>query len=214
MVATTKPFLALTAADLMCRDVTTIPYDVSLHAAADLLFQHRIGGAPVVNAEGRCIGMLSARDIVHWAKEGAKGLDDVPLPACPYQVKGRLLSGEEAVICTLAEGGCPLQEMRPTLAGGHTAVCLQPHGVVSDWQQVAEHLPTAGVRHYMTANVVTVGEVTPLAELAQTMIDAHIHRLVVVDAQHRPIGIVSSTDVLAALAASQGRPVRHPGAAP
>jgi predicted transcriptional regulator len=31
------------------------------------------------------------------------------------------------------------------------------------------------------------------------MIDAHIHRVVVVDADERPIGVVASTDVLAAV---------------
>jgi CBS domain-containing protein len=214
MTTTAKPLLTLTAADLMSRHVVTIPQDTSLRAAADLLFQNRIGGAPVVDADGRCIGMLSARDLVHWAAEGAKGLDDVPLPACPYQVKGRLLTGEEAVLCTLAEGGCPLQKMQPTLGGGHIAVCVQPYGIVSDWQQLTEHLPTSVVRHYMTADVVTVGGATPLPELARTMINAHIHRLVVVDGQRRPMGMVSSTDVLAALADSLGRQPRHSGAAP
>jgi CBS domain-containing protein len=36
------------------------------------------------------------------------------------------------------------------------------------------------------------------------MIDAHIHRVIVVDEEERPIGIVSNTDVLAALAYSGG----------
>jgi len=33
------------------------------------------------------------------------------------------------------------------------------------------------------------------------MLDARIHRLIVVDAEHRPLGVVSSTDVLAAWSA-------------
>lgn len=41
-----------------------------------------------------------------------------------------------------------------------------------------------------------------MSELARMMTDAHLHRLVVVDAQGRPVGIVSSTDVLAALASA------------
>jgi predicted transcriptional regulator len=32
------------------------------------------------------------------------------------------------------------------------------------------------------------------------MVDAHIHRLIVAEDDHRPLGIVSSTDVLAAVA--------------
>jgi hypothetical protein len=51
--------------------------------------------------------------------------DDRP-PACPYQVKGRLLSGADAVICTRAPGSCPLQELRPMTGGRHTALCQLP----------------------------------------------------------------------------------------
>jgi CBS domain-containing protein len=197
MATTTKPLLALTASDLMSREVITIPQDMSLREAAHLLFQNRIGGAPVVDADGCCVGVLCATDFVHWVEDGAKGVDEIPLPACPYQVKGRLLTGEEAVICTRAEGSCPLQQMRATTGGRHTAVCRQPNVAVSDWQQVTENLPVSAVQRYMTTDVVTAGPQTPLPELARTMIDAHIHRVIVVDDQRKPIGIVSSTDLLA-----------------
>ncbi len=200
MPTTTKPLLALTTSDLMSRDVITIPHEMSLRAAAHLLFQNQISGAPVVDADGRCIGVLCATDFVHWVEDGGHGAEDVPLPACTYQVKGRLLAGEQAVICTRAKGTCPLQEMRPTTGGRHTAVCLQPSGVHSDWQQVTRNLPVSAVRRYMTGDVVTVGPQTPLPKVARTMIDAHIHRVIVVDEERRPIGVVSSADLVAAMA--------------
>lgn len=203
--------MSLQAADLMSRGVVTIPQGIALQAAAQVLFQNQISGAPVVDASGRCIGVLCASDFVRWAREGGHGAEDVPLPACPYQVKGRLLTGEEAVLCTLAKGCCPLQEMRPTTAGRHTAVCRQPSGVLCDWQQVAENLPRGTVRHYMTVDVVTVAPQTPLPELARRMIDAHIHRLIVVDEERKPVGVVSSTDLLAVLAyAGEGLYVAGP----
>ena len=40
----------------------------------------------------------------------------------------------------------------------------------------------------------------PLAELARMMLDAHIHRVIVVDRNGKPIGLVSSTDILAVVA--------------
>jgi CBS-domain-containing membrane protein len=206
MITTTEPLVALTASDLMSRDVVAIPEQVSLQAAAHLLSQNLIDEAPVVDAEGRCIGVLCAADLVHWAEEGARGAPNTPMPTCPYQVKGRLLTGEAAVICTLAEGNCPLQVMRPTTAGRHTAVCLQPDGVLTDWQRVTENLLGGAVRRCMTADVVTVEPQTPLPELARLMIDTHSHRVIVVDARRRPIGVVSSTDILAALADAGRRP--------
>jgi predicted transcriptional regulator len=38
------------------------------------------------------------------------------------------------------------------------------------------------------------------------MIDAHIHRIIVVDENQKPLGVVSSTDLLAAMAYSDGEP--------
>jgi CBS-domain-containing membrane protein len=191
----------LTASDLMSRNVISILEEMSLRAAAEVLFQHEISGAPVVDKKGRCIGVLCATDFMHWAREGRPEMGEAPLPACPFQVKGRLLTGEEAVICTLAEGNCPMQKMRPLTAGRHVALCTyREPPIARDWQRVTRLLPTAAVRNYMTADVVTVEPQTPLPVLVRNMIDAHIHRVVVVDAERKPIGIVSSTDILAAIA--------------
>jgi CBS domain-containing protein len=87
--------------------------------------------------------------------------------------------------------------------GGEMIVCSQPHCVLTDWQVVdMEKLPTDEVRYYMTANPVTVAADTPIRVLARMMIDARIHRTIVVDEQERPIGVVSGTDVLDAVAFS------------
>jgi CBS domain-containing protein len=205
MATATQPLLSLTASDLMTREVVTIPQSMSLRAAARVLFQNQIGGAPVVDADGHCVGILCATDFVHWTKDGAKGAEEVPLPTCPYKVKGRLLTGDEAIICILAPGSCPFQEMRPTTGGRHAAVCLQPNGVASNWQKVTKNLPVGAVQQYMTTDIVTAGHRTPLSELARMMIDAHIHHIIVVDDQRRPVGIVSTTDLVAALAHANER---------
>jgi CBS domain-containing protein len=56
-----KPLLALTAADLMSDPVVMIPQEMSLNKAAHLLALNRISGAPVIDGEGNCVGVLSAR---------------------------------------------------------------------------------------------------------------------------------------------------------
>jgi CBS-domain-containing membrane protein len=115
-------------------------------------------------------------------------------------VKGRLLTGEKAVICTLVEGGCPLQVMRSLTGGRHVAVCLQPQEALSDWRQATESSPDGMVSRYMTTAVVTAGPQAPLSELARMMVDARIHRILVLDDGGRPVGVVSSTDIMAAMA--------------
>jgi CBS domain-containing protein len=57
----------------------------------------------------------------------------------------------------------------------------------------------------MTAQPVAVAPTTRIGELAQKMVDAHIHRVLVVVDQHRPQGIVTSTDILAAVARAAQR---------
>jgi len=157
VITTTKPFLALTAADLMSRDVTMVPRAMSLHAAAHLLSETHISGAPVVDDRGECVGVVSATDFMHSVGYGEPSVS------------------------------------KP--------VYSNPSCFHSAWQMGdAETLPADVVGNYMTGDPVTVSPSTSIAELARNMTDAHIHRIIVVDAQHRPIGVVSSSDILAAVA--------------
>jgi CBS-domain-containing membrane protein len=156
----TKPLFSLTAQDLMSTAVLTIPRAMSLAGAAHLLAQAGISGAPVVDPEGRCVGVLSANDFVAYAEKGSLAAKRPNARSCAH----------------------------------------------SAWQVIdLEGVPEDEVEQFMTADPATAGPTTPLAELAQSMVDAHIHRLIVVDADDRPVGIVSSTDILAAVARSARR---------
>jgi len=77
----------------------------------------------------------------------------------------------------------------------------QGHCFCADWQVVdLELLPKDEVRWYMSTDLVTAEPATKLTDLARRMLDAHIHRIVVLDGDRRPVGVVSSTDILAAVA--------------
>jgi CBS domain-containing protein len=196
--------LAVTAGDLMSRDLVRLTPEMPLREAAGLLLHHRVGGAPVVDGDGRCVGVLSATDFLRLgARRGdINALASPPLPiTCPFQVKHTTLDGGELILCDLPPGVCPIQGKQKDRDGKELLVCREPHCVLADWQIVElEKLPTDEVRNYMTADPVTVPKDTPIRVLARQMIDAHIHRVIVVDEGKRPIGIVSSTDVLAAVA--------------
>ena len=152
---------------------------------------------------------LTAADLMSRAEEeGGPSAELDRVRACPWQTKGRLLNGEEAVICTLVGGSCPMQEIRPMMGGRYTAVCLLPPPDRSE-RQVIENLPSDPVGRYLTADVVTVEAHTPLPELARLMLDAHIHRVVVIDEHGKPIGVVSSRDVIAAVAREEAGFVGH-----
>jgi CBS domain-containing protein len=203
MIETTKDLLALTAADLMSRNVVLLPEHMALRDAARLLLRNQIGGAPVVDKDGRCVGVLTAIDFVRLAgKNGKAGPGAHPLPiSCPFWVKRTASDGTEVAVCTLPPGVCPIQSPHMDEKGQETIVCSMPHCVLTDWQIVDfEKLPETEVRHYMTSNCVTVLPTVSIRRLARIIIDAHIHRAIVVNEEHRPIGIVSTTDVLGALA--------------
>ncbi|MCS6852977.1 MAG: CBS domain-containing protein [Gemmataceae bacterium] len=151
-----QTFLSLTAADLMTKAVVMIPQEASLQHAAHLLGQARITGAPVIDADGRCVGVLSASDFVLWAEKGE------------HAARRR-----------------PEAEAAPVLA----------------WQLPSGEQPAReSVHRFMTSDPVTASPGTSIGDLARMMVDAHIHRIVIVDPEHRPLGIVSSTDILAAVA--------------
>jgi CBS domain-containing membrane protein len=154
MLAISKPITDLTAADVMSRDVLVVPWEMDLRTAAHLLSRARVSGAPVISPEGRCIGVVSATDFIHWAEDLR-------------------------------------QERR-----------REPACVCADWQMVnPSELPTEAVAKYMTPDPVMAATTVSVPELARMMLDAHIHRVIIVDADERPVGIVSTTDILAAVAA-------------
>lgn len=199
-----KPFLRLTAGDLMITDVIELAEDMPLRAAAQLMVKQQIGGAPVLDKRGRCVGILSATDFLRLSITRAHltGFLAAPLPVtCSFQVKRRNVDGAEVTGCSLPPGVCPIQAKGSGPDGETTVTCTQPHCVLADWQVVnLEKLPRDPVRQFMTADPVTVSPSTSIRVLARSMIDAHIHRVIVVDGDGKPVGIVSATDVLAALA--------------
>ena len=58
--------LDLTAADIMTRDVVTVPPHTSIRYVAKLLAGGRISGLPVMEESGRLVGMVSEGDLLTW----------------------------------------------------------------------------------------------------------------------------------------------------
>ncbi len=60
------------ASDVMTRDVLTLAPDMTLEQAAERLVQRGVSGAPVVDAHGRLVGILSESDILRQLKRIAE----------------------------------------------------------------------------------------------------------------------------------------------
>lgn len=61
-----------------------------------------------------------------------------------------------------------------------------------------DHIKGVKVRDVMTKNVITIDSSTSVELAAQTVLENHIHRLIVTDGQ-KVNGIISSTDILKAV---------------
>jgi CBS domain-containing protein len=211
MLATTRTLNDLTAGDLMSGDVISVTEEMPLREAVRLLLLHQISGAPVVESGGTCVGVISTMDILRWAWEqyDAPAPKGQPRPlSCSFQIRQRQPNGEDRTLCTLLSDVCPLQRKERGADGKERFVCGQPHSVLADWQIVEmEQLPTERVEQFMSIDPVMVPADMPIAELAQRMIDAHIHRVVVIDERCRPLGIVSTMDILAGIAHAALAPV-------
>src|SRR5215469_13589420 len=58
------------AMDVMTTDVITVDPDTTVQALATLLAERGISGAPVVDASGRLVGVVSEGDLLHRAEIG------------------------------------------------------------------------------------------------------------------------------------------------
>lgn len=194
------PLLSLTAGDLMTRDLKTISAGMPLREAAQELARLGVHGAPVVDAVGQCVGILSVSDLARWTRQPAEPAAPPPR-VCSFQKLIRDPGGHEAVACMLSPGVCPLQRLSERPDGRLIVTCADPRGVCTDWQVVdVDSLPADSVANYMTTEVVALSADTPIHRVATLLVNHSIHRVIVVDPQKRPIGVVTTYDILTALA--------------
>ena len=141
--------------DVMRGDVVTVRAKDTMRQAASVLQSYGITGAPVVNDEGECVGVISSSDFV----------------------------GREIASATIPSA---------------TALAFDSMYIKKTFsppEQVEANL----VETYMTKEVETVGVDDPMMKSARKLCEERIHRLVVVDKQNRPVGVISSLDIVACL---------------
>ncbi len=137
--------------------------------------------------------VATPRSLAEWTAGDLMSRDVISVSCeTPLREAGRLLLLHQI-------SGLPVVEPGGTCVGILSATDLLRWQIMSE-----EQLPTETVGECMTPDPVTVAVDTPLTELARRMVDAHVHRVVVVDRRHRPVGLVSSTDILAEMARAAG----------
>jgi CBS domain-containing protein len=155
------------AGEIMLPRVITLSPTDSLAHAAGLLLREQVSGAPVVDGGGKCVGVLSAADVL--AAEGKVEAER------QKEAESNLWHSQLALPMSVYESR--LAAIRDKIA------------------------PAAGqpVERFMTSDIVSVAPDAPALQVIQNMVDAHIHRVVVLDEERRLRGIITTIDVLAAL---------------
>jgi CBS domain-containing protein len=89
----------------------------------------------------------------------------------------------------------------PVVAGGAVVGVISQTDLLNarSSELIGANWDRVKVRHLMSRPAVTVHLATTVTRAARLMLDEHIHRVVVVDEESSPIGVLTSTDLLRAL---------------
>jgi predicted transcriptional regulator len=106
----------------------------------------------------------------------------------------------------LCKPDSPLQEVVRVMADTeiHSVMVTEregepPVGVVSHIDIIAhygEDLTAIQAQDVMTTNVINISEDATVEEAAKKLLESNIHRLLVVNEEGRPVGILSTTDII------------------
>ena len=160
------------AREIMNRDVVTLNPEETLDHAAAVFLREQISGAPVLDASGKCVGVLSLTDLA-----GAEG---------------RVLKELQSVASSTF--------FRSHLTLPRSLVEAELNKVRDKLIPVAEQ----PVSRFMTTDIVSVSSSATVREIAHDMVEAHVHRVVVLDESGRLEGLISTIDILAAVLRAAG----------
>jgi CBS domain-containing protein len=197
LLAATGASAGATARDLMSSPVASIDVDAPLAEAARRLRDERLGRL-LVSEDGRAAGVLSVSDLV------------AALGHVPARVRGTVAE-------VMSHGIVVCQRMTPLTAAARamterrsrSIVVLdaagRPAGVVTGHDLLRLHEDDGGPATVadLAGEPLTIGPDASLEDAAATMALHRVHRLLVVDpspAGAAPVGLISTSDIVAALA--------------
>ena len=159
----------ITAADVMNPNVLMVQEDMTVEELASFLVESEISGAPVVDPAGRLVGVVSVTDLARSVAQGSSAADIVADRPHPDFFVSEW-------------GGTLSRDKIEELRFGERF----------------DEETGMRVRDIMTPAIYSVDAETPIPEVAETLINSHIHRLLVTSGE-RVVGIVTTSDLLGLL---------------
>jgi CBS domain-containing protein/PII-like signaling protein len=217
-----------TVRELMTSPAVTLKPETDLSAAAHVMHTRRLKRLPVVDDQGRLVGVLGRLDILQSIASGYTRRT-VPLAHRLPQEHRTVAEIMERDVPTVAETATLADVVTKLLDSDVKRVLVtdsagRPSGFISDTDIVARVDPAerpgllaqlrsrwnAEIAHkvrrsygqravdVMTTPVLTVRDTAPVIEALSLTVDRHVKRVPVVDAEGRVVGIVSRPALLAA----------------
>lgn len=209
----------LTVADVMTKPAITIQIGESLGAAAARMAKHNIKRLPVVDEDGKLVGVVSRVDILRQVLATEVRSKKYPPPAGSLRTVQQVMFSEIPVVALDADLAMIIAAM--VEAGLRRVVVVDdeghPVGLISDSDVVSRiqpqerrsalsalrggPAPTSRVtaRELMSPGVLTADPDTPIIEAARQMLAQQRKWLVVVDQEGRTLGLVDRQVLLRAL---------------
>jgi CBS domain-containing protein len=179
----------VTLREVMSSELVTVSPELTLHELAQVLAERHISGAPVVDGE-QLVGVISTSDLLDFETE------------TPGAARYREDQTEWGELETFEQTGREDDGAAPALwfselwpdAGADVMERFETSETL-EWNHLAERT----VGEAMTTAVCSFPPDTSVQEAARFMLEARIHRVLVVDAGVL-VGIVTSTDIVRAVA--------------
>ena len=147
----------LKAQDVMTREVVAVTADTAIEDLARLLVEKRVSAVPVVEKDGRLVGIISEGDLLQRDK--------------PLHIP---------TVISIFDWVLYLESSKK-------------------FEAEVKKITALKVGELCTRNVVTCSPETPVAEVAQLMVNRHVHLIPVVDKEKKVIGVVARLDVIRSL---------------
>jgi CBS domain-containing protein len=174
--------------EIMTTELVTVSPDLTLLEVAEVLTGNGISGAPVVSGR-ELVGVISTTDVVEF---------DAATPSVEPVREDQVAWGEIRSVQPV-DGG---EESEPGLYftemwdDSGADVLERFRSDTPEWNRMAE----ATVGSAMTTSVVSLPPGAAVQEAARIMLAAGIHRILVVDEGGDLVGLVSSSDIVQAVA--------------
>lgn len=140
---------------IMSKQLLTVPESMPVAELICVLVDRNVGGAPVIDRDGRAVGMVSKSDLVWEDHDWAESMRS-------------------------------LADWRK-IAGGKAA---RDDGLVSE-----RNFATLTVRDVMTRGALSVLPTATVEDAARLMMSNRVHRLSVIDAGEKLVGVITTYDI-------------------